>query len=159
MRFRLMLSSMSAAAASDVTNFFFNISENTGASNFKIQPSITLDSLFIFTGNDITSYFRSATNCIDSSLWVMFRSWFLDNSSTDSEMFTVSETVIQGLHWLFCNIFLEQVRANIIDDSRCGMSDVAFRTAAPLGGLSFNKLWSFFIGRLDVRASGVAVQW
>ena len=30
----------------------------------------------------------------------------------------------------------EQVITSIIEDSRCGMSDVAFRTAPPLGGLS-----------------------
>ena len=34
-------------------------------------------------------------------------------------------------------IFSEQVKANITDDSRCGVSDVAFRTAPPIGGFSF----------------------
>ena len=32
--------------------------------------------------------------------------------------------------------FSEQVIASIIDDSRCGMSDVAFRVAPPIGGPS-----------------------
>ena len=31
--------------------------------------------------------------------------------------------------------FSEQVKASIIYDNRCGMSDVAFRTAPPIGGL------------------------
>ena len=30
--------------------------------------------------------------------------------------------------------FSEQVITSIIDDSRCGMSDLAFRTAPPIGG-------------------------
>ena len=32
--------------------------------------------------------------------------------------------------------FSEQVIASIVDDSRCGMSNIAFRTAPPIGGLS-----------------------
>ena len=32
--------------------------------------------------------------------------------------------------------FSEQAIASIIDDSRCGMSDIAFRAAPPIGGLS-----------------------
>ena len=35
--------------------------------------------------------------------------------------------------------FSEQVIASIIDDSRCGMSDVAFRTTPPIGGPSCLK--------------------
>ena len=38
------------------------------------------------------------------SFWVMFSSRFLDNGSTDSEKFTVVETVIQVLHFLLCNL-------------------------------------------------------
>ena len=34
----------------------------------------------------------------------------------------------------------EQVIASIVDDSRCGMRDVAFRTALPIGGFSCLKL-------------------
>ena len=41
--------------------------------------------------------------------------------------------------------FSEQVIASIIDDSRCGMSDVVFHTAPPIGGLScFNLLFFCF---------------
>jgi len=54
--FRLMLSSMSAAM------IFLDISEIIRDSDFKIYHHLTLDSLYISTGNDITSYFRSAAN-------------------------------------------------------------------------------------------------
>ena len=36
--------------------------------------------------------------------------------------------------------FSEQVTASIINDSRCGMSDVAFRSAKPIGGLPCTQL-------------------
>ena len=35
-----------------------------------------------------------------------------------------------------CMNFSEQVIASIIDHGRCGMSDVVFRTAPPIDGLS-----------------------
>jgi len=41
---------------------FFNISETIRASDFKIYHNVALDSLYISTGNDVTSYFRSAAN-------------------------------------------------------------------------------------------------
>ena len=54
----------------------------------------------------------------------------------------------------------EQVIASIVNESRCGMSDVAFRTAPPIGGieLKFDSQLPFkekvnFQSRLDsVRA-------
>ena len=85
MRFRLILSSMSATAFAASPNAFFNISEVNKASDFKIQNNIAIDRLYIFTGNDATSYFRSAENRIHVSIFVMFGSQFLDNGSTDSE--------------------------------------------------------------------------
>ena len=39
---------------------------------------------------------------------------------------------MHGLAWTFS----EQMIASIIDDSRCGIGDVAFHTAPPIGGLS-----------------------
>ena len=41
--------------------------------------------------------------------------------------------------------------ANIIDDSHCGMSDVAFRTASPIGGLScyFSRIKRFLVSFTD----------
>ena len=59
-RFRLMLSSMSAAAVG--TKCFFNISETIRASLFKIYQKVALDSLYISTGNDVINYFRSEAN-------------------------------------------------------------------------------------------------
>ena len=41
---------------------FWNVSETTKASNFKIQQSIALDILYILTRNDVTSCFLSAEN-------------------------------------------------------------------------------------------------
>ena len=37
-------------------------------------------------------------------------------------------------HYIGAWTFSEQVKASIIDDSRCGMSDVVFRTAPPISG-------------------------
>ena len=48
-----------------VKGFFFNISETTRTSNFKIYRKVALDSLYILTGNDVISYFRSAANRIN----------------------------------------------------------------------------------------------
>ena len=65
-RFRLMLSPMSAAT---VTKCFFNISETTRASNFKMYHHLADDSFCILTRNDKTSYFRSAANRIIVFIW------------------------------------------------------------------------------------------
>ena len=43
----------------------FNISETTKASNFKIKHNIALYSPYSFTGNEVTSCFRSAANRIN----------------------------------------------------------------------------------------------
>ena len=72
-----------------------NISETTKASKFR--PSIALDSLYIFTGNDVASYFRSAANRIN--VFILGR--LLENGSTDSEEVAVLETAIQGFIF-FC---------------------------------------------------------
>ena len=53
----------------------------------------------MFTGNDVTSYFRSAAN-ETCSFWVKFGLRFLDNL----KKFTVLEPVIQVLHLLLCNL-------------------------------------------------------
>ena len=50
--------------------------------------------------------------------------------------------------------FSEQVIASVIDDSRCGMSDVAFRTVQPVDGLSC--CITFTIGPISETGSG---QW
>ena len=53
-----------------------------------------------------------------------------------------SELILIELNWFELNwisielINSEQVKASFIDDSSCGMSDVAFRTAPPISGLS-----------------------
>ena len=65
MRFRLMLSSMSASAtasAAAVTKYFLNISETVRASDFQISRKVDLDSIYISTGSDIINYFQSAAN-------------------------------------------------------------------------------------------------
>ena len=70
MRFRLMLSSMSAAAVTKW--FFFNISETI--SDFKIYHKVALDSLCISTGNDVINYFRSVTNRTNVNFWLAIAS-------------------------------------------------------------------------------------
>ena len=53
-----------------VTQWFsLNISETNKASNFKKVNSVALDTLYIFTGNDVTSYFRSAVNRRNAFIW------------------------------------------------------------------------------------------
>ena len=62
---------------------FFNISEFTIVCNFNIHQNVALDSLYILTGNDVTSYFRLAAHRISvsiltpKSILVMFGSRFL----------------------------------------------------------------------------------
>ena len=45
------------------------------------------------------------------------------------------------LSWSTRTVMHEQVIASIIDDNCCGMNDVAFRTAPPIGGLSCFPCW------------------
>ena len=110
MRFRFMLSSMSAAAAACSAfrrheMIFFNISKTIRDSDFKIYHKVVLDSLFIRTGNDVINYFRSAANRTNViKFWVIFESRFLDNGSTDSEKVYSLETAIQVVHFLLCNV-------------------------------------------------------
>ena len=101
MRFRLMLSSMSV----DV-RFLGNISETTKASNFKMQNTIAIDSLYIFTGNDVTHQLLPVGHKSHK------RVHFASSSGRDFSVmvhpmlkkFTVLETVVQGLHFLLCNL-------------------------------------------------------
>ena len=60
-------------------------SETTNANSFKIEHDKALDSLYIYTGNDVTRYFRSAENRTTCSFLVKFGSRLLDNGSTDSQ--------------------------------------------------------------------------
>ena len=82
MRFRLMLSSMSAAASEMILG---NISETIRASYFKIYQKVALDSRYILTWNDVINYFRRQQIVQTCIFWVIFQSRFLDNGSTDSE--------------------------------------------------------------------------
>ena len=50
--------------------------ETDKTSSFKIKYEIALDSLYMFTGNDVNTYFRSAENRIGSR--------FLADGTTDS---------------------------------------------------------------------------
>ena len=63
----------------------FNISETTRASNFKMYRNVSLDSLYISTGNDVTIYFRQAANHTNVSVLGHVRVAILDNDSTDFE--------------------------------------------------------------------------
>ena len=67
MRLRLMLSSMSTYTA-HTKWFFFNISEITRGSNFKIYNNVAHDSLYLSTGTDVTIYFRSAASRTNLSI-------------------------------------------------------------------------------------------
>ena len=46
----------------------WNISETVRASDLKIYHMVAHDSLYIFTGNDVINYFRSAGNCTNVSI-------------------------------------------------------------------------------------------
>ena len=77
---------------------YFNISETTEASKQKNLHSIPLGSLYIFAGNDVASYFRSAVNRIN--VFILGSSWGRDLSVTVQPIpkkFTVLETGIQGI--------------------------------------------------------------
>ena len=65
-----------AACASAVTKLFFNISKNIRASKFKIYRNVVLHRPYTVTGNDVISYFRSATNSVNAArATVNFRVW------------------------------------------------------------------------------------
>ena len=69
MRYRLMLSLMSAFAASAVTKRFFrNILEIIRASNSKIYRNVANSSLSISAGMDVTNYFWSTANRTNVSI-------------------------------------------------------------------------------------------
>ena len=85
MRFRLILSSMSASAAV-ITKTSFLISRKLLelASNFTIYHNLAHNSLYSPTGNDVTIYFRSAANRTNVFILSHVR---VDNGSADSENF------------------------------------------------------------------------
>ena len=58
MRFRLMLSAMSAIDEM----IFWNISETIRDYDFKMYDRVALDSFYVSTGNDVINYFRSEAN-------------------------------------------------------------------------------------------------
>ena len=84
------------SAASSTKFFFFNISETTRASNFKIYHNVAQDSLYISTGNDVTICFPLAANRTN-----MF---ILGHGSTDFEKASQFWKLIQRLNFFFCNI-------------------------------------------------------
>ena len=79
-----------------------NVSETIRASDFKISHSVGLDSLYIWTGNDVTSYFRSAANRID--VLILGHVWIVVSQSRFNRFQKSLETVVQGLHFLLCNL-------------------------------------------------------
>ena len=92
-------------AAAVVTKWFFGkISETTSGGNFKNVPTCSPCIHYHSTGNDVTIYFRFAANRTTYLFWVMFGSQILDNRSTDANSFTVLDTVVQGRHFLLCNL-------------------------------------------------------
>ena len=61
---------------------------------------LALHSLYIFTGNDVTGYFRSAVNRINALILghVLGRDFSI-TAQPILKKFTVLKTVIQGLHF------------------------------------------------------------
>ena len=57
-------------------------SETTNVSSFKIYHGTALNGLYMFTGKDVTSYFRTAENRINVLIFGQVR---VDNGSTDSD--------------------------------------------------------------------------
>ena len=94
-----MLSSMSAAATSAVKKWFFNISETTRASNFKMYNKVALN----------TRYWRHNLLPIGSKSHkrIKFGSCsgrdFSMTVHTISKRVTILETVIQELYYSFCD--------------------------------------------------------
>ena len=72
----------------------FDFLEATKASSFKVFKGIALNSLYISSGYDVTSYFRSAANCINVFL----------SGRVRVAISRYLETVIQVLHIPFCNL-------------------------------------------------------
>ena len=56
------------ASVSVRKNFFSIVSETTRVSNFKIYHNVAHDSLYIWTGNVVAIYFRSAANGTNVSI-------------------------------------------------------------------------------------------
>ena len=80
-------------------------SETANDSRFKIQPGMAIDSLNIFTGNDVIGYFRSVAN--RTNMFILVSSLGRDFSIIVQPMlkkFTVLKTVIQGLHFFMRNM-------------------------------------------------------
>ena len=66
------MSASAVACAAVMKLLFGNISKSTSASNFKIYDELSIDSLYISTGNGVITYFRSASNRINvTSFWVI----------------------------------------------------------------------------------------
>ena len=64
---------------------------------------MSLDSLYIFTGNDVTSYFRSAAYRIRVHFGSCLGRDFLITVQPILNKFTALETAIQGLRCLMCS--------------------------------------------------------
>ena len=106
MRFRLMLSSMSAAADAAVKKWSFWISWKTAAttSNCDICCKVALDSVYIMTGNDVNIYFRSAANRVNATVFTVLGSAFFGNSSNDFEKVYTFGKGGSSASFLFANI-------------------------------------------------------
>ena len=73
--------------------------------DFKINRKVALDSLYISAGNDVINYFRSVANRINVFIFGSYSGRdFSIIIRPIPKMFTVLETVIQGLRSLFCNL-------------------------------------------------------
>ena len=79
----------------------FDFLETANASRFKISNSIALNSLYIFIGNDVTSYFRSQANRMN--VFILGRDFSIMVQPI-LKKFTVLEIVIQVVHFLLCNL-------------------------------------------------------
>ena len=97
MRFRLMLSSMSASAA--IKWFFGSISETIRASNFEIYHNVAHDSLYMSTGNVVTIYIQCGANSANVSIYGPCSGRdFSTTAQPLTKKITVMQIIVQALH-------------------------------------------------------------
>ena len=79
----------------------FNISDTITASDFKIYPKVSLDSLYISTGNDILNYFQLAANHTNVNCGSCSGRDFTIMVQPILKRLTFFGTVIQAFHFSF----------------------------------------------------------
>ena len=100
---------------------------NVEYSNPQIYTGVTPKGIYILTGNQVISYFRSAANCVHV---VPLPS---QTSPSQNDLIGKSQKLLELATSKFSARYMI---ASIIDDSRSAISVNAFRTAQQMCGLS-----------------------